>query len=64
MRPPLSIEFVISLAISVRVLFAQAVEIADQEQALQKLLEAAYQMDPMEPLERVYAALQALVHPE
>lgn len=51
-------------AAPLRVIFAQAVEIADQEQALQKLLEAAYHMDPMEPLERVYAALQALVHPE
>lgn len=47
-----------------RVIFAQAVEIADQEQATQKLLEAAYHMDPVEPLERVYTALQTLVHPE
>jgi hypothetical protein len=47
-----------------RVIFASTVELADQEQAIQKLLEAAYHMDPVEPLERVYAALQTLVHPE
>ena len=51
-------------ACPLRVIFAQAVEMADQELALQKLLEAAYHMDPVEPLERVYAALQTLVHPE
>jgi hypothetical protein len=47
-----------------RVIFASAVEPAAQEQALQKLLEAAYQMDPLEPLERVHAALQTLVKQE
>ena len=51
-------------ATPLRVIFAQAVEIAEQEVTLQKLLEAAYHMDPLEPLERVYAALQTLVHPE
>jgi hypothetical protein len=51
-------------AAPLRVVFAQAVELADQEQAVQKVLEAAYHMDPMEPLERVHAALQTLVHPE
>jgi hypothetical protein len=47
-----------------RVIFASAVDSAAQEQALQKLQEAAYHMDPVEPLERVYAALQTLVRPE
>ena len=51
-------------AAPLRVIFAQAVDIPEQEKTLQKLLEAAYQMDPVEPLERVYAALQTLVHPE
>ena len=45
-------------------IFASAVDSAAQEQALQKLQEAAYHMDPVEPLERVYAALQTLVRPE
>lgn len=47
-----------------RVIFAQSVDPEAQEAALQKVLEAAYHMDPVEPLERVYAALQTLVHPE
>lgn len=47
-----------------RVIFALTVEPAAQEQTLQKLQEVAYHMDPVEPLERVYAALQALVRPE
>jgi hypothetical protein len=47
-----------------RVIFALAVEPAIQDQAILKLQEVAYHMDPMEPLERVYAALQALVRPE
>jgi hypothetical protein len=51
-------------AAPLRVIFAHTVELAGQEQAIQKLLEAAYHMDPVEPLERVYAALQTLVHPE
>jgi len=50
-------------AAPLRVLFAQSVDLAAQEQALGKLLEAAYQMDPVEPLERVAAALQSLVKP-
>jgi hypothetical protein len=37
------------------------VDAAGQDQALLKLQEVAYHMDPMEPLERVYAALQTLV---
>jgi len=37
------------------------VDLPAQEQALAKLLEAAYQMDLAEPLERVSAALQTLV---
>jgi len=47
-----------------RVIFALAVEPAAQDAAVQKLQEVAYHMDPMEPLERVYAALQTLVRPE
>ena len=45
-------------------IFALRVDPAAQDQALQKLQEVAYHMDPMEPLERVYAALQTLVRPE
>ena len=48
-------------AAPLRVIFAQSVDLAAQEQALAKLLEAAYQMDLAEPLERVSAALQTLV---
>ena len=44
-----------------RVIFAQSVDLPTQELALGKLLEAAYQMDPVEPLDRVSAALQTLV---
>jgi len=51
-------------AAPLRVIFAQAVEPGAQEEAAQKLLDAAYHMDPLEPLERVHAALQTLVHPE
>jgi hypothetical protein len=47
-----------------RVIFALTVELPGQEEALQKLLEVAYHMDPLEPLERVQAALQTLVGPE
>jgi hypothetical protein len=39
------------------------VDLPAQEQALEKLLEAAYHMDPVEPLDRVAAALQTLVKP-
>jgi len=48
-------------AAPLRVVFAHSVDLAAQEQALAKLLEAAYQMDPTEPLERVAMALQTLV---
>ena len=47
-----------------RVIFAQTVDPAAQEPVLQKLQEVAYHMDPLEPLERVYAALQTLVRAE
>jgi hypothetical protein len=47
-----------------RVLFASGMDPAAQEQALGKVLEAGYHMDLVEPLERVYAALQALLRPE
>ena len=47
-----------------RVIFAQAVDAPAQDLAIQKLQEVAYHMDPVEPLERVYAALQTLVRPE
>ena len=51
-------------AAPLRVIFATAVDTATQEGTIQKLLEAAYHMDPVEPLERVLAALQTLVRPE
>jgi len=47
-----------------RVIFASSMELPTQDQAVQKLLEAGYHMDLTEPLERVLAALQALVHPD
>ena len=47
-----------------RVIFAQAVDAPAQDLALQKLQEVAYHKDPVEPLERVYAALQTLVRPD
>lgn len=47
-----------------RVVFASTVELAQQELALPKILDAAYHMDLTEPLERVVAALQALLKPE
>ena len=47
-----------------RVIFAQAVDAPAQDLAIQKLQEVAYHMDPVEPLERVYAALQTLVRPD
>jgi hypothetical protein len=50
-------------AAPLRVIFAQSVDLPAQEGALGKLLEAAYQMDPVEPLERVASALQTLVKP-
>jgi hypothetical protein len=51
-------------AAPLRVIFASSVELPAQDQAAQKLLEAGYQMDLAEPLERVSAALQALVRPD
>ena len=48
-------------AAPLRVLFAAGVELAAQEQAVPRLLEAGYHMDLTEPLERVSAALQSLV---
>lgn len=51
-------------AAPIRVLFAPGVDIPGQEQAVLRLLEAGYHMDLIEPLERVTAALQALVQPE
>lgn len=51
-------------AAPLRVLFAQGMDVAAQDQAAAKVLEAAYHMDLTEPLERVTTALQTLVHPE
>jgi hypothetical protein len=51
-------------AAPLRAIFATSVDLAAQDQAVQKLVEAGYQMDLAEPLERVSAALQALVHPD
>lgn len=47
-----------------RVIFAGGVEAATQEQAAQKLMEAGWHMDLLEPLERVTAALGSLVQKE
>jgi len=47
-----------------RVIFASSMDQVAQDQAVPKLLEAGYHMDLTEPLERVLAALQALVHPD
>ena len=51
-------------AAPLRVVFAGSVDIPTQDEAIPKILEAGYHMDLVEPLERVAAALQALVHPE
>ncbi|MCE1229244.1 MAG: hypothetical protein LWX11_07145 [Firmicutes bacterium] len=51
-------------AAPLRVIFAPFVDLPAQDQAAQKLLEAGYHMDLTEPLERVSAALQALVKPD
>lgn len=51
-------------AAPLRVIFGGRVELAAQEQALPRLLEAGYHMDLTEPLERVAAALQTLVKGE
>ncbi|HNX30457.1 MAG TPA: hypothetical protein PKM35_02535 [Holophaga sp.] len=47
-----------------RAIFASFVDLPSQDLAAQKLLEAGYQMDVTEPLERVMSALQALVQPD
>ena len=47
-----------------RVMFAGSVDHAAQEQAIPRLVDAGYQMDLTEPLERVAAALQTLVKGE
>ena len=51
-------------AAPLRAIFASSVDLAAQDQAAQKLVEAGYQMDLAEPLERVSAALQTLVRPD
>lgn len=51
-------------AAPLRVLFATGTELAVQEQAVGRLLEAGYHMDLVEPMERVQAALQTLIRPE
>jgi hypothetical protein len=48
-------------AAPMRVVFAASVDAMAQEQAVQKLVEAGYHMDLVEPMERVAAALQSLV---
>ncbi len=48
-------------AAPLRVIFAAGVEASTQEQVAQKLVEAGWQMDLLEPLERVTAALGSLV---
>lgn len=47
-----------------RAIFASFVDLSSQDLAAQKLLEAGYQMEVTEPLERVTSALQALVQPD
>ncbi len=51
-------------AAPLRVIFANSVDLPAQDAAALKLLEAGYHMDLAEPLDRVTAALQALVHPD
>ena len=51
-------------AAPLRAVFANSVDLAAQDQAVQKLLEAGYHMDLVEPLERVATALQSLVRTE
>lgn len=51
-------------AAPLRVVFGSPLEAAAQDGAVQRLLEAGYHMDLTEPLERVTAALQALVKGE
>lgn len=57
-------EFLLQLAEGaspLRVIFSASVEASAQEIAAQKLVEAGYHMDLLEPLERVASALQSLV---
>ena len=51
-------------AAPLRAIFANAVDLPAQDSAALKLIEAGYHMDLVEPLERVTAALQALVQPD
>jgi hypothetical protein len=51
-------------AAPMRVIFPSAVDLAIQDQVVLKVVEAGYSMDLSEPLERVYTALQALIHPD
>ncbi len=55
---------VVEGASPLRVIFGSEVDLASQEGALHKLLEAGYQMDLLEPLERVQTALRTLLQPE
>ena len=47
-----------------RVLFAHGVKELDQEAVLAKLIQAGYQMDLAEPMDRVLEALRALLQPD
>jgi len=47
-----------------RVLFAHKTKEADQDSALVKLVQAGYQMDLVEPMDRVLEALRTLLQPE
>lgn len=51
-------------AAPLRVIFASTVDLPGQDQVVPKIVEAGYSMDLTEPLERVYTALQALIHPD
>ncbi len=51
-------------AAPLRVIFASGMDMAGQDLALGRIQEAGYHMDLVEPLERVYAALQALLKPD
>jgi len=50
-------------AAPVRAIFAATMDLAAQDSAAAKLIEAGYHMDLVEPMERVAAALQTLVQP-
>ena len=51
-------------AAPVRVLFAGGMDMASQDQAVPRILEAGYHMDLAEPMERVHQALQTLLKAE